>query len=702
MKKLTKHDIEFLIKTLKDGNEIPPDFKYSLFPTTQKEYELVYAGKMRKEDLLANEDGVFPVPLQIDKVFNGSEYKAFEDGWKNMIVFGDNLQFLKTIYENKDPLIKDKVKGKVKLIYIDPPFATADEFQNKEGAKAYNDKKKGAEFVEFLRRRLILAKEILADDGSIYVHLDSKMSHYIKVLMDEVFGKQHFRNEITWRRQVVRGMKTHAKYMPFSADYIFLYTKSDNAVWNIIEKEAFISIPEADKKYMKDKGGYFRTSDRGSYSDESIIRLSKEGRIYVTNGGKLIIKGGKVSTTKGNIAIKYYREQIGEMVKEVTVADNIWDDIPGMGIVSSEYIGYPTQKPEGLLERIIRASSNDGDIVMDFFGGSGSTAVVAEKLGRKWITCDLGKLAYFTMQKRILQIEDSKNLEASKKKYGKKAKSFVTAQLGIYDLKKALDLEWQKYQEFVSGLFEVEIKKSKIAGFEFEGKKNDFPVKIFDYQTFKNSTINEKYLKDIHAVIGKKSSGRVYIIAPANFVDFLSNYHEIDGVKYYFLKIPYHVIKELHKTPFQKLRQPQSKKNVNDLEEAIGFHFIRHPEVKSELKKNNDDVKILIHSFTSKELESDKAQDEKGMRNFETLSAIFVDKSYNGKAFEMDDAFFADELLPKKRSKKEDSDEDIKAELKKIEKKGLEISFKKSELGKQIMVIYTDIYGNDFTETFTL
>ncbi len=226
MKKLSKDDIEFLIKTLKDGNEIPSDFKYSLFPTTQKEYELVYAGKMRKEDLLANEDGVFPVPLQIDKVFNGSEYKAFEDGWKNMIVFGDNLQFLKTIYENKDPLIKDKVKGKVKLIYIDPPFATADEFQNKEGAKAYNDKKKGAEFVEFLRRRLILAKEILADDGSIYVHLDSKMSHYIKVLMDEVFGKQNFRNEITWRRQVVGVEILNASNHPAEKEILEKYLKN--------------------------------------------------------------------------------------------------------------------------------------------------------------------------------------------------------------------------------------------------------------------------------------------------------------------------------------------------------------------------------------------------------------------------------------------------------------------------------------------
>jgi site-specific DNA-methyltransferase (adenine-specific)/adenine-specific DNA-methyltransferase len=263
-------------------------------------------------------------------------------------------------------------------------------------------------------------------------------------------------------------------------------------------------------------------------------------------------------------------------------------------------------------------------------------------------------------------------------------------------------LEWQKYQEFVAGLFELEIKNNKIAGFEFEGKKGGFPVKIFDYRTFKNSTINEAYLKGIHEVVGKKASGRIYIIAPANYVDFLSNYHEIDDVKYYFLKIPYHVIRELHKTPFQKLRQPQSKKNVNDLEEAVGFHFIRHPEVKAELKKDKDVVRILIKSFVSQELESDKTQDEKGMKNFETLSAIFVDKSYNGKAFEMDEAFFADELLPKKVKKEDENEEDVKIGLKKIEKKGLEISFNKSEIGKQIMVIYTDIYGNDFTETFTV
>ncbi|GLI53750.1 hypothetical protein [Thermodesulfovibrio yellowstonii] len=123
MASLTEYDIQFLIERLQKGEPIPEDYKYKLFPIKQKEYELVYAGKMRKEDILANEDGVFPVPLQVEKVFNSNEHPVSDNEWRNMIVFGDNLQFLKTVYENKDPLIKDKVKGKVKLIYIDPPLS---------------------------------------------------------------------------------------------------------------------------------------------------------------------------------------------------------------------------------------------------------------------------------------------------------------------------------------------------------------------------------------------------------------------------------------------------------------------------------------------------------------------------------------------------------------------------------------------------
>ncbi len=127
---------------LAKGTPIPDHFKEKLFLTTQKEYELRYAGKMRKEDLLADQDGTFPVPLKVEKIYNG-EREKYKDGWRNMIVLGDNLEFLKTCYANKDELIRNKVKGKVKLIYIDPPFGTGDEYDGNSGQKAYQAKIKG-------------------------------------------------------------------------------------------------------------------------------------------------------------------------------------------------------------------------------------------------------------------------------------------------------------------------------------------------------------------------------------------------------------------------------------------------------------------------------------------------------------------------------------------------------------------------------
>lgn len=650
---------QFLINLLENNQEIPEDFKYKLFPTKQKEYELAYAGKMRKEDLLANEDGVFPVPLQIEKLFNDSEYEAFDDDWKNMIVFGDNLQFLKTIYENKDPLIKDKIKGKVKLIYIDPPFATTDEFQNKEGAKAYNDKKKGAEFVEFLRKRLIVAREILADDGSIYVHLDSKMSHYIKIVLDEIFGKNQFRNEIVWNYGTVG---TSPKYdFPNSFNIIYRYSKTSEVIFNKQFRDP-VRIDDYNK-FDEKAGKYYQIS----------IRKDSQGQEY---------------------EYKTYRP-------EGVPIDNTWKDIYYLRANATENINYPTQKPEKLLERVIEASSNEGDIVLDFFGGSGTTIAVAEKLGRKWITCDLGKLSYFTIQKRILQIQESKDLEDAKKKYGKKAKCFLTANLGSYDLEKTIKLERKKYLDFVSGLFEIELKKHKISGFEFDGKKDNYPVIIYDYNTYKDSSIDDNYLEDIHRNIGKKVSSRVYIVAPINFVDYVDDFMEIDDVKYYFLKIPYHIINELHKKPFVKVRQPQSKSRVNDIEEAVGFHFKRPPEVKAEIEKKKDEIKLIIKSFKTNELQSDKSKDEKTFENFETLSAIFIDKTYNGKSFEMDEAFFADEILPKMKSKKTVEEESsIIEELKQLSQTEIEISFKANEVKEQLMVVFTDIYGNDFTQTF--
>jgi len=329
-------------------------------------------------------------------------------------------------------------------------------------------------------------------------------------------------------------------------------------------------------------------------------------------------------------------------------------------------------------------------LVMDVFAGSGTTLAVAEKLDRRWIGCDIGKLSIYTIQKRLLEIQKSKEIDNPKKKYKKYAKSFAVVTSGLYDLGKVFALKKDEYIRFVKGLFEIEeTKTNAIGGVDIDGKKKGFYAKIFPYWELEGASVDEKYLEELHKNLGSKIDGRFYIIAPANNVDFISDYHEIGGVKYYFLKVPYQIIKELHRVQFKKLRQPQSKKNINDLDEAIGFHFVRQPEVKSEIKKTKNKVTLCIKKF-----ESAYSQDETGekLKNFESLAMLLFDCDYDGEQFVMDDYTFAGDLT----KKNEDTDEEVRAEISK--KKNVDIEFPAEKCGEQIMVIYVDIYGNEFRE----
>ena len=691
--KINKQDIEFLINCFKNGKEIPEVYKYALFPTKQKEYELVYAGKMRKEDVLADTEEAKPVPLQIEKVFNGKKYPLYSKDWHNLLVFGDNLQILKTFNENKDPLVKNKIKGKVKLIYIDPPFGTGDEYDGAKGQSAYSAKKKGADFVEFLRRRLVLLKELMANDGAIFVRMDYHFGHYLKVIMDEVFDKGSFKNEIIIKRGYVPKGKT--SQFPTATDSLFFYSRSDN--FNLISNTK--SIEEKDRKWIsldmpgqrKDKTIRQRTflgkkiyPPKGQHwglSQEKIDELEKRGDIRINPGRTYIDTEGK--KVKG----------MPEFFKEPFVLLNSnWTDIKSY---ETHNTFYPTENSEELLERIISSCTEKGDLVMDVFVGSGTTAAVAEKLERRWIACDIGKLAIYTVQKRLLEIDKSRDLDDKKKKYGKPSKSFAVVTSGLYDLGKIFALQKDEYVRFVKDLFEIEeANKKTIGGVEIDGKKREFYAKIFPYWELKNASVDEKYLQELHKNIGKKIDGRFYIIAPANNVNFISDYHTIGDVRYYFLKVPYQIIKELHKVQFKKFRQPQSKSQINDLDEAIGFHFIRQPEVKSEIKKLKDKIVLKIKKF-----ESAYSQDETGekLKNFESLAMLLVDLNYDGEKFMMTNYFFADDLL---NTKKEETEEEIKAELKK--KKEIIREFLKKDCGKEIMAIYVDIYGNEFKEVFKI
>ena len=623
MKNLSIQEREFLMECLANGSTIPDDFKEKLFPTTHKEYELRYAGKMRKEDILADQDGTFAVPLQVEKIYNG-EREKFKDDWRNMLVFGDNLQFLKTLYKNEDPLIKDKVKGKVKLIYIDPPFATEGDFNTQNGQKAYTDKAKGSEFIEFIRKRLILASEILQDDGFICVHLDQKKGHYIKMIMDEVFGENNFVNELIWSYR--SGGASKKVSLPRKHDNILVYRKSENATVNSKIERQYL-----EKQFMDTK-----IDENGNFYSDTLLRDVFEGLINTYENG--IIK--------------------------------TFNTRPVLNL-STERIDYPTQKPEGLLSLIVEVFSNENDLVLDFFGGSGTTCSVAEKLNRRWINCDIGKYSFYTTQRRFLTIQDSKNIFNNKQKYGKLAKTFVTVNTGIYDLKKMQELNQDKYIEFVLQLFEVTPKKQTKKGFAFHGERKDgYPVIVWDYWNNKESKLDIFFLENLHQTLGKSVSKRVYIIAPANAVDFISDFYELDDVRYYFLKIPYQIIKELHPKDFAKIRQPKSKNKVNDLDNAIGFHFSLQPEVEATFENDTLVIKKFISNFREEETNKD-------LKNFESLSMVVIDNNYNEKdGFIMSDCIFSEDI------------ESVQSTL----------QIPLQNTGDHICVIFIDIYGNEFKQ----
>lgn len=704
MKNLNKNDIEFLIDCLKTGKEIPAEYKYAIFPTKQKEYELVYAGKARKEDILADNEEAKAVPLQVEKIFNGTKYPLAAKDWHNLLVFGDNLQILKTFYKNEDPVIKNKIKGKVKLIYIDPPFGTGDEYDGNKGQSAYTARKKGADYVEFVRRRLILLYELLADDGLIFVRQGYNFGAHIKLALDEVFGKGNFLNEIIVNRGKQRlGGKT--KYST-ATDTVYLYSKSEDHVFYPFKRERYAAEAKGTNMLMKgERNPPQRTfidpdgekvvllpppNQHWKFVQSKIDAMYEKGVIYLAKSQKGLDSGIKKVVDGKKIPVDYVPSFRFDDDKTI---DSNWSDIAGY----SQTTEYPTENSEELLYRVISTGTQENDLVLDCFAGSGTTLAVAEKLGRRWVGCDIGKLAVYTIQKRLLEIEESKNLDNPKKNYGKVAKSFGIVTSGLYDLGKVFALKKDEYIEFVKRLFEVEETKVKsIGGVSLDGKRREFYVKIFPYWEVQNASVDEKYLNELHKNLGAKIDGRMYIIVPANNVHFISDYHEIGGTRYYFLKVPYQIIKELHKVQFKKLRQPQSKGQINDLDDAIGFHFVRQPEVKSEVKATKDKVALKIKKF-----ESAYSQDETGdkLKNFESLAMVLVDLKYNGDQFLMSEYFFAEDLIGK-RDNEEQNDEQIRKELEK--RKEIVLDFERKKCGKQIMAIYVDIYGNEFREIFNL
>lgn len=318
--------------------------------------------------------------------FPKHDYKIDNNG-ENLLIWGENKAVMNSLLR--------KFEKKISLIYIDPPFATGGDYNLKiqigEGGNflnniAYTDKWGAGldSYLNFLYERLILMRRLLTNQGSIYIHLDWHISHYVKVIMDEIFGIENFRNEIIWAYPAA-SVKTR-RFFIRSYDIILFYSKSDNFIFN------------------DDPDIYMEYSNRV----KNALKKDEQGIFYYRGGSH---NGKKLSR-------KVYVENKGIFPRDV------WNDIPYIRANTLEYQGFSTQKPERLLKRIILASTNKCDIVADFFSGSGTTLAVAEKLGRHWIGCDINKHAVHMARKRILNLRESNDILNWKKRYQRDPSSF--------------------------------------------------------------------------------------------------------------------------------------------------------------------------------------------------------------------------------------------------------------------------------------
>lgn len=448
---LSESEQRDLVTLIQQGKPLPEKYRFILFED-KREVELVWNGKTR--DVCTT---VLPFQTleHIDEP--RTETKMQEDlfdsrgrqlrGWTNKLIWGDNKLILSSL---KAGALRQQIEdaGGLKLIYIDPPFDVGADFSmdieiggetfHKEANLmeqiAYRDTwGRGADsFIAMLYERLILMRDLLATDGTIYVHMGWGVSHYVRSILDEVFGKQRAVNQIIWKRQTAHSDSGQgSEHLGRLHDVILLYTKSDRYTWNVqytaydpeYLRTHYKNVEEGtNRRYeladLNAPGGASKGNPRYEFLGVTRFWRFKRERMQ-----SLYEQGRIVQPSEG--AVPRYKRYLDEM-PGVPIQD-MWLDLNPINSQAKESAGYATQKPESLLERVIKASSNEGDLIADFFVGSGTTAAVAEKLGRKWIATDLGKFGVHTTRKRLIGVQ--RELKAAEKDF----RAFEVLNLGRYE-----------------------------------------------------------------------------------------------------------------------------------------------------------------------------------------------------------------------------------------------------------------------------
>lgn len=589
------------------------------------------------------------------------------DNWRNKLIWGDNKYVMAALLE--------QFAGKIDLIYIDPPFATGanfsttvtigDEVEHTKEASAmeelaYRDTwGKGLDsFLQMMYDRLVLMRELLSEKGSIYVHVDYRVSSHVRLLLDEIFGIDNFRNQIVWQRSA--NTSSIGKIWKRAHDILFFYSKKSNYTFNFQRRplsEASLAIYQlSDKKgryrlvplLVSGKrngvtGNPWRGIDPNKKGKSGLHWVTTHEKLETYNEQGLIVWPDKVD---GSPNLKYYLED-----NPGVVVSDLWDDVSSVGNLRAESLDYPTQKPEGLLDRIIKASSNEGDLVADFFCGSGTTAAVAEKLGRRWITADLGRFAIHTTRKRMLGIDKCKPFEILN--IGKYERQYWQ---GVTFGKKTPEQTLAEYVTFILKLYKAE----PLPGSSFiHGKKGnrlvhvgsvEAPVTFADIQNALQEALRMKQKELV--VLGWEWEMGLHNVVEQEAAKA--------GVKLSLLNIP---------------REVMDRRAVD----AGDVQFFELAYLETELKEVKDGIVLKLEDFVIPNLDLIPAEVKKQIKKWsDYIDYWSVDWNYNNDTFH--------NMWQSYRTK-QDRSLQLKSDPHRYEKKGK----------YRAMVKVIDIFGNDTT-----
>lgn len=642
-------------------------------PRVQREYRLSYAGKQPEPEILLETPAL---PFQRIRAFG----EVADETWHNMLIGGDNLPALRRLKDMKAEGLLTSADGTdgVRLVYIDPPFASEEDYETKSGTIAYADKVAGAKFIESLRKRIVLLRGVMADDSTIFVHLDTRKSHYIKVILDEVFGEQGFRNEVIWKRTNAR---TTADRWPRVHDVILVYALGNGSVFipelvpAEVSKAPHTLITGKDglkyQTYELTAPGVTRDGDSGApwkgFSPSAMGRHWANSTTVREEWDRLgLIHWPGRNGFPRRLADTPYRHED----RMVPVSD-VWTDIDRLNQADKSRV-YPTQKPEDLLKRILESSSKEGDLVLDCFAGSGTALAVAEKLGRRWIGVDLGLNSIYTIQKRLLNIATSWAIGpkgTKKKAYGQPPQPFGVYSSGHYDFHQLRALPFDAYRTFVLRLFDAISQPATINGVVIDGRdgRGD-PVIVYDFNV-DDAAVTIEYLDEVASFLAGRVDERILFIAPAASLAFFEDRVTTRGITFEVRRVPYSAVAALQR----RARQPVSEADINKIIETESFDFAVPPTV--EYKVDAAARVLTITDFRSRAIARDLTEEARGLP---ALAMVLIDYDHDGSVFDLDHVVFAEEM-------KND---------------GWKVPLPKAKRGETVAVSVCDVYGNEHVEVF--